>query len=283
MSWVSRTARRRETEPDHPVYTANDSSAPPPRLELVGVRKQFETRRGVLNVLDGIDLKVARGSFVSIIGPSGCGKSTMFSVVAGLDQPSAGEVLVDGEVATGVRDRFAFMPQKDLLFPWRKVIDNAALGLQIQGVSRKEARERAGKWFVAFGLEGFEHTYPAQLSGGMRQRAALLRTVVQGRPVLLLDEPFGALDSLTRSGMQEWLLSIWEQFEWTVLLVTHDIREAILLSDEVHVLSPRPAKVRLSKTVPLGRPRDAVEVMHDPGYIALETELTRALHGLNPL
>jgi ABC-type nitrate/sulfonate/bicarbonate transport system ATPase subunit len=249
----------------------------------VGIRKQFETRRGVLNVLDGIDLSVPRGSFVSIIGPSGCGKSTMFSVVAGLDQPSAGEILVDGEVATGVRDRFAFMPQKDLLFPWRKVIDNAALGLQIQGVSRKEARERAGKWFGAFGLEAFEYAYPAQLSGGMRQRAALLRTVVQGRPVLLLDEPFGALDSLTRSGMQEWLLGIWEQFEWTVLLVTHDIREAILLSDEVHVLSPRPAKVRLSKKVPLTRPRDAVEVVHEPAFTDLETELTRALHGLSPL
>jgi ABC-type nitrate/sulfonate/bicarbonate transport system ATPase subunit len=211
--------------------------------------------RAPLPVLAGVDLAARPGEFISIIGPSGCGKSTMFNIMAGLDRPSRGEILVDGDPVTGHTEKFAYMPQKDLLFPWRRVIDNTTLGLEVQGVSKKEARARATPLFERFGIAGFERSYPWQLSGGMRQRAALLRTVVQGRDVLLLDEPFGALDSLTRTEMQEWLAGVWEQFRWTVVLITHDIREAVFLSDRVYVLTARPASVRLELDVDLPRPR----------------------------
>jgi ABC-type nitrate/sulfonate/bicarbonate transport system ATPase subunit len=211
---------------------------------------------GALPVLDGVAFGVVPGEFVSVIGPSGCGKSTLFNVIAGLERPDAGRVLVDGEDATGRVDPFAYMPQQDLLFPWRTVLANTTLGLEVAGVPRRAARERARALFPTFGLAGFEDSHPAELSGGMRQRAALLRTVVQDRPVLLLDEPFGALDSLTRTDMQTWLADVRGRFDWTVLLITHDIREAVYLSDRVVVLGPRPTSVRHEVTVDLPRPRD---------------------------
>ena len=164
-----------------------------------------------LAVLDDVAFDVAPGEFVSVIGPSGCGKSTLFDVIAGLERPDAGRVLVDGADATGHVEHAAYMPQRDLLFPWRTVLDNTTLGLEVAGVRRREARARAQALFAPFGLAGFEHARPDALSGGMRQRAALLRTVVQERSLLLLDEPFGALDSLTRSEMQAWLAEVWAQ------------------------------------------------------------------------
>lgn len=229
-----------------------------------------------LPVLDDVTLDVAPGEFVSVIGPSGCGKSTLFNVVAGLEGPDSGRVVVDGRDATGRTDPFAYMPQQDLLFPWRTVLDNTALGLEVAGVRRREARRRAGELFGPFGLDGFEHAAPAELSGGMRQRAALLRTVVQDRPVLLLDEPFGALDSLTRSDMQTWLDDVRARFDWTVLLITHDIREAVRLSDRVVVLGPRPAQVRREVLVDLPRPR-VPEMVTTPAFAALEAELLTIL------
>lgn len=222
-----------------------------PKLRVEGVHLAFPG----LPVLDGVSFDVAPGEFVSLIGPSGCGKSTLFDVVAGLHRPDAGRVVVDGRDATGRVDPFAYMPQQDLLFPWRTVLDNTALGLEVAGVPRREARRRAGGLFGAFGLAGFEGARPAELSGGMRQRAALLRTVVQDRAVLLLDEPFGALDSLTRADLQTWLDDVRAGFGWTVLLITHDIREAVRLSDRVVVLGPRPTRVRCEITVDLPRPR----------------------------
>ena len=221
------------------------------KLVLDGLHKAF----GPLPVLDGVGFDVAPGEFVAVIGPSGCGKSTLFDVVAGLEVPDAGRVLLDGADATGRVEEFAYMPQQDLLFPWRTVLDNTALGLEVAGVRRREARERARALFPAFGLAGFEQMRPDELSGGMRQRAALLRTVVQERPVLLLDEPFGALDSLTRGDMQTWLHDVRARFDWTVLLITHDIREAVYLSDRVVVLGPRPTRVLRDVTVGLPRPR----------------------------
>ncbi len=247
-----------------------------PRIALRGVTKAFAGERAQLAVLEGIDLEAHAGEFVSIIGPSGCGKSTMFNIIAGLDVPSGGEILVDGRPATGRTEKFAYMPQKDLLFPWRRVIDNTTLGLEVQGVSRKEARARAQPLFERFGLAGFERSYPWQLSGGMRQRAALLRTVVQGREVLLLDEPFGALDSLTRTEMQEWLAQVWEQFRWTVVLITHDIREAVFLSDRVYVLTARPASVRLEQRIELPRPRQS-SIVTSSEFVAVEGVLFDAL------
>ncbi|MGI9002891.1 MAG: ABC transporter ATP-binding protein [Pseudonocardia sp.] len=243
------------------------------KLVLDGLCKAFP---GPLPVLDGIAFDVAPGEFISVIGPSGCGKSTLFNVIAGLERPDAGRVLVDGEDATGRTDPFAYMPQQDLLFGWRTVLDNTTLGLEVAGVTRRVARERARRLFAPFGLAGFESAHPYELSGGMRQRAALLRTVVQDRAVLLLDEPFGALDSLTRTDMQTWLDGVRAGFGWTVLMITHDIREAVYLSDRVVVLGPRPARVRCEVSVDLPRPR-AVEMITSVRFVAVEDELLAAL------
>ena len=241
-------------------------------LRIEGLRKAY----GALPVLDGVSLTVPSGGFVAVVGPSGCGKSTLFDVVAGLERPDAGRVLVDGADATGRTDSFAYMPQQDLLFPWRTVLDNTTLGLEVAGMRRRAARERARPLFAEFGLDGFETVRPGELSGGMRQRAALLRTVVQDRPVLLLDEPFGALDALTRTEMQLWLSRMRARFDWTVLLVTHDVREAVLLADRVVVLAPRPTSVRRVVTVDLPRPR-ALAVLTDPAFVAAEAQLLGAL------
>jgi ABC-type nitrate/sulfonate/bicarbonate transport system ATPase subunit len=240
-----------------------------PKLELRGLGKRF----GALEVLRDLSLEARAGEFVAILGPSGCGKSTALSILSGGTPASAGEVLVDG-IADDVRPgRFAYMPQSDALLPWRRVLDNATLGLEVRGTPRREARERVRPLLPVFGLEGFEDAWPFQLSGGMRQRAALLRTVVQECEVLLLDEPFGALDALTRAEMQRWLESVWAQFRWTVLLVTHDVREAVYLADRVYVLSPRPGTVAAELAISLPRPRS----LTDPRLAQLETELLAQL------
>ncbi|MGQ5720035.1 ABC transporter ATP-binding protein [Pseudochrobactrum asaccharolyticum] len=221
------------------------------RLQLQSVAKSF----GSLEVLRDISLHVAEGEFVSVLGPSGAGKTTIFNLLTGAEQPQKGTILFDGESLTKASNAFAFMPQRDALMPWRRMIDNATLGLEVQGMSRKNARKLAEPLFEEFGLAGFEQAYPAELSGGMRQRAALLRTVVQQRKMLLLDEPFGALDALTRASMQHWLESMWQSHRWTALLITHDVREAVYLSDRIYVLSARPSKVVHEVTVDLRRPR----------------------------
>jgi ABC-type nitrate/sulfonate/bicarbonate transport system ATPase subunit len=248
------------------------------RVETRALQKSFATRDGPLEVLRRIDLCVRAGEFVSIIGPSGSGKSTLFNILIGMTPPTAGDALVDGQPVRGRHGLVAFMPQRDLLFPWRRLLDNTTLGLEVRGVPAKEARRRALDLFPEFGLAGFEKAWPYELSGGMRQRAALLRTVVQGQDILLLDEPLGALDSLTRTEMQEWLAGVWERFRWTVLLITHDIREAVFLSDRVYVFSPRPGTVRLTLDVPLPRPRP-LDLITTPEFAALEAKLLMALRG----
>jgi ABC-type nitrate/sulfonate/bicarbonate transport system ATPase subunit len=240
-----------------------------PKLELRNLGKRF----GELEVLRDLSLQARAGEFVAILGPSGCGKSTALSILTGGTPPGSGEVLVDGVAAGVPAGRFAYMPQADALLPWRRVLDNATLGLEVRGMPRREARERVRPLLPTFGLDGFEDAYPFQLSGGMRQRAALLRTVVQECEVLLLDEPFGALDALTRAELQRWLESVWAQFRWTVLLVTHDVREAVYLADRVYVLSPRPGTVVAELAVPLPRPRS----LTDPRLAELETELLAQL------
>jgi putative hydroxymethylpyrimidine transport system ATP-binding protein len=245
-----------------------------PKLAVRGLSVSY----GDLRVLDDVSLSVADGEFVSLVGPSGCGKSTLFAALAGLVSAPEGTVRgaieLDGAPVRG--SPFGYMPQKDLLFPWRTVLDNTTLGLEVAGTPRREARERARPLFEPFGLAGFEGSRPAELSGGMRQRAALLRTVVGGRDVLLLDEPFGALDALTRVGMQEWLQGMHERYGWTTLLITHDVREAAFLSDRVVVLSARPARIRREVAVGLPRPR-TVDVLTDPRSAAVEAELLEVL------
>lgn len=231
-------------------------------------------------VLDGVSLHVEPGEFVSILGPSGCGKSTLFRLLTGALQPDGGSIILDREPLNQSMRAFAFMPQRDALLPWSRIIDNVTLGLEVQGMNRDEARAKVLPLFPVFGLGGFEQHYPAQLSGGMRQRAALLRTVVQDRPIQLLDEPFGALDALTRSSMQRWLEARREQARtdgrgWTTLLVTHDVREAVALSDRIYVLSRRPARVIEHFHVPTPRPRFVSA--SQPEVAQLEEQLLQTL------
>lgn len=223
-----------------------------------------------------LDLTVASGEFVSLVGPSGCGKSTLLKVLAGLLVPSSGEACVQGVSTIDTPGLAGFMPQRDLLLPWRRAIDNAVLGAQIAGEPLPAARERAAALFPRFGLSGFERAWPTQLSGGMRQRLALLRTFLLDRDVLLLDEPFGALDAITRRKMYEWLQEVWLADGRTVLFVTHDVEEALYLSDRVVVLSPRPARVVTSLAVDLPRSR-SIDVISEPEFVAAKARLLAAL------
>ena len=242
------------------------------KIEAVGVSKTF--RRGGVEIpaLEKTSFRVAEGRFASIIGPSGCGKSTLFNIMAGLMPPTTGDVLADGHSITCRAGTVGYMLQKDLLLPWRIILDNIILGLEIRGVPKKDAAARALPLMKKYGLGGFENHYPSELSGGMRQRAALLRTLLYDRDILLLDEPFGALDAQTRLSMQNWLLEIWQDFGKTVLFVTHDIDEAIYLSDVVFVFSPRPGRIRAEIPVELSRPRRAGD-MATPGFMELKQRL----------
>ncbi|MEU4314286.1 ABC transporter ATP-binding protein [Nocardia sp. NPDC024068] len=250
------------------------------RIVVDSLTKSFPQpgrRRPARQVLAGVSFTAQPGEFVSVIGPSGCGKSTVFAMLAGLDTPDSGGIRFGPGEGEPTAPHCAYMPQKDLLFPWRTVLDNTILGLLVRGVPKEEARRRARELFPVFGLSGFEDARPSQLSGGMRQRAAMLRTVVQDRELLLLDEPFGALDSLTRTEMQSWLQDVWQRYRWMVLMITHDIREAVYLSDRVVVLSARPATVRREVRVDLPRPRE-LSMIAAPEFVALEQELLDVLH-----
>ncbi|MDP2918914.1 MAG: ABC transporter ATP-binding protein [Dehalococcoidia bacterium] len=226
-----------------------------PRIEFRHISKTFFGIAHAVPALQDISLKVMPGEFVTIIGASGSGKSTLFNLCVGLIEPDAGEILIDGEIPQNRTGMVGYMPQRDLLLPWRSVLDNVLLPLEIQGIPRKESRQRAFDMLPHFGLEGFENEYPSALSGGMRQRAALLRTWLMGRSTLLLDEPFGALDALTRKELQDWLLRVWQEFGRTVMFITHDVEEAVYLADRVIVLSTRPGVVRRELKVDLPRPR----------------------------
>ena len=245
-----------------------------PAIEVRGLHKAF----GDLQVLDDLSLHVERGEFVSILGPSGCGKSTILSVLNGTEPADSGELLLDGEPLNRTQSPFAWMPQHDVLFPWRTVEQNVALGGEVAGgLSKREALAQAQALLPTFGLDEFGATRPYQLSGGMRQRAAFARTVAQGRNILLLDEPFGALDALTRTELQLWLEQIWGRERWTVVLITHDVREAVLLSDRVYVLGPRATGITLELEISLPRPR-SLELLGNADATALERELLQALH-----
>jgi NitT/TauT family transport system ATP-binding protein len=231
-----------------------------------------------LDVLDDVSFDVRPLEVVGILGPSGCGKSTLLELVAGLEEPSAGEIEVDGHRdATGRLSQCALMLQRDLLLPWRSAAANAALALELNGVKRPEAMARVGPLFESFGLAGFEDTPPYELSGGMRQRVAFLRTLLAGKPVLLLDEPFGSLDSITRADMQGWLAAALPESPHTVLLVTHDAEEALFLCDRVLVLSARPGNVRAEIAVDLPRPRRRRETVTSPEFTALKERALEAL------
>ncbi|MGB0096744.1 MAG: ABC transporter ATP-binding protein [Solirubrobacteraceae bacterium] len=246
------------------------------KLSCVDVAKTFRGGQSDVVALDGVDLQVEESEFVSIVGPSGCGKSTLFNILAGLLTATRGQIRLDGRETEELLGRVGYMPQKDLLMPWRSVLDNVTLGLEIAGVTRREARGLAVAQLDRFGLAGFERRWPESLSGGMRQRAALLRTFLAGRELMLLDEPFGPLDALTRQTMQGWLLEIWEGDRKTILLVTHDVDEAIYLSNRVYVMSPRPGRMQMGIEIDLPRPRP-IEVRTTPEFVALKRQLLEPL------
>ena len=214
------------------------------KLEIDKLAVSFDGR----TILGGLSFDVADGEFVSLLGPSGCGKSTILNVLAGIVTPEGGTVRVDGATISGTSEHFAYMPQEDLLLPWKSILDNVCLYGAIHG-TKKEAAERARTLFPVFGLAGYEDAYPDALSGGMRQRAAFLRTAMCQADILLLDEPFGALDVITRGDMQDWLQNMRSQLGKTTLLVTHDIDEAIYLSDRILVLNGRPTSIREEITI----------------------------------
>lgn len=247
-----------------------------PKLLVQGVSKSFRQGSQWLETLRPIDLEVAPGEFVSLIGPSGCGKSTLFNIIAGLEQPDSGSVAIDGDDKGQRTGKTGYMPQQPLLLPWRSVEENLMLGLDVRRVPRQQAREQARELLKNFGLSDFAHHYPATLSGGMRQRVALLRTVLFNPKFLLLDEPFGALDALTRLSCQMWLLDLWQEVHASVLFITHDVREAILLSDRIYLMSARPAQILRVAEVHLERPRRAAQLA-DAEVVRLEQELIALL------
>ena len=248
-----------------------------PKLEITGLGKTYVTEDGESIVaLEDLNFEVGEGEFVSIVGPSGCGKSTLFDILAGFKEPTTGSVRIDGTEPEGLIGRVSYMQQRDMLLPWRTVLDNTILALEISGVKRRQARKIAREQLPRFGLAGFEELLPEQLSDGMRQRAALLRTYLAGREILLLDEPFAALDAMTRQQVREWMLEIWEADRKTIVLITHDIEEAVFLADRALGMSRRPGNIAVSVDVDLPRPR-AIETLEDPHLVELRKQLRASL------
>ncbi len=234
---------------------------------------------GELQTIAELDLEVAPNTVTGLVGPSGCGKSTLLELICGLRDPSAGRLAVGG--AKSAEERLAhcaYMPQRDTLLPWYSALDNAALALRNRGLRRNRAREQAGALFGRFGLAGFERARPDELSGGMRQRVAFLRTLIAGKPLLALDEPFASLDAITRAEMQEWLAETLRSEPRTVVLVSHDVEEALYLCDRVAVLSPRPARIVAEVRAPSPRAADRDAVVTDAGFVAARERAMRALH-----
>lgn len=257
------------------------------KINLTDVGLTVRHTGGELSVLEGVDFHAFQDEIVTVIGPSGCGKSTLLNIIAGLHDPDRGEVIVsvDGIDRTDASCRLGsigYMQQKDLLLPWRSLIGNVILGLEIRGVGRKEARLEAAAQMADFGLEGFENEFPYALSGGMRQRAAFLRTMLMETDVLLLDEPFSALDALNRAHLQTWLLDILRGKKKTTVLVTHDVDEAIFLSDRVCVMSPRPGRIYEVEHIPFERPRSR-NLLTDPVYAEVKSRLLGYLIGSRSL
>lgn len=256
--------------------TARDGPGPLPgaaKIETRGLSKSFSSRRGSVTALESIDFTAASSEFVSIVGPSGCGKSTFLYILGGFVEPSSGTVEVDGAPIEGPDPARGIVFQEFVLFPWKTVLGNVTYGLSEIGVPRRERRERAQALIDMVKLSGFEDHYPKELSGGMKQRTALARTLIMDPDVLLMDEPFGAIDAQTRALLQQELMGIWEQTHKTVLFVTHAVEEALFLSDRVYVLSSRPARVKEVIDVDLPRPRDPEAIMETESYVRLHRRI----------
>lgn len=249
-----------------------------PAIELRGASKTFRTPSGGLHTaVRGLDLTVGRGEFVAVVGPTGCGKSTTLTLVSGLEEPSEGDVLVAGEPVSGVGDKVGFVFQQDATFPWRTVLSNVMAGPRFRGVPKAEAKAKAREWLARVGLSAFEDRYPHQLSGGMRKRVALAATFVNDPEILLMDEPFSALDVQTRALMSDELLELWEGTGASVVFVTHDLEESIALADKVVVMTAGPATVKQVFDIDLPRPRKVESVRLEPRFIEIYREIWESL------
>ncbi len=247
------------------------------KITIKNLYKEYPLENGEnFETLQAISMYIKKGEFVSLIGPSGCGKSTIFNLISGLETPTSGDILLEGNSIIDKKGLVGYMPQKDYLLPWRTILDNIILGMEIQGINKNKARKIATEYLGVFGLNTFENEFPSSLSGGMKQRASLLRTILLQSNVLLLDEPFGSLDEITRMHMQQWLLDIWHKYKHTILFVTHSIDEAIYLSDRIYVLSPRPARIKYHMEINLPRPR-LVSIMGESSFSDYKKKLLSEL------
>ncbi len=243
-------------------------------IELRNVTKRFRTPTGqIYTAIRDLSLSVAPGEFCAVVGPTGCGKSTTLGLISGLERPSAGEARVMGKPVQGIDPRIGYVFQSDAVFPWKNVLSNVATGPLFRGVPKAQAREQARDWIARVGLSGFEDRYPHQLSGGMRKRVALAQTFINGPQILLMDEPFSALDVQTRTMMEDELLQLWSSTGASVVFVTHDLEEAISLADKVCVLTSGPATVKGVYTIDLPRPRHVTEIRFEPRFVQLYQEI----------
>jgi NitT/TauT family transport system ATP-binding protein len=257
----------RSATPDAPTTTTASAA---PSIELRHASRSFVTPTGAtIAAIRDVNLTVAAGEFCAVVGPTGCGKSTTLSLVSGLAPPTRGEVFVLGKPVTGVDRSVGFVFQHDALFPWRSVLDNVAAGPIFRGMAREEALQRAADWVRRVGLSRFERHYPHQLSGGMRKRVALAQTMINEPAILLMDEPFSALDVQTRILMQDELLQLWSSARASVVFVTHDLEEAIALADRVVVMTAGPATVKSTYAIDLPRPRVTAEIRFEPRFVEL--------------
>ena len=267
----------REHEPDVAARLAR-IDARPTVMEVCDLRKDFDDAGGTKSILSGVNFRVRRREFVTVIGPSGCGKSTLIRILAGLEQPTSGQVLLDGDPVTGPGPERGMVFQGYTLFPWLTVTKNVMFGLKQKGHAESQARSEAKLWVDMVGLTPYADAYPHQLSGGMKQRVAIARALANQPRVLLMDEPFGALDAQTRSQMQWYLTQIWTNVDVTILFITHDLDEAILLADRILVLAPNPGRVAEVIDVPLLQPR-GVDALVDPRFLAVKQRLEQLIHG----
>jgi NitT/TauT family transport system ATP-binding protein len=252
---------------------SNEMTANSPKLEIRDLQVKYNVKDDNSMALDQVNLTIENGEFVSVVGPSGCGKSTLLKVVSGLLQPSAGTVRLDGKPIIGIPDEIGMVFQNDALLPWKTIVDNIRLPLEIKGMPRKEQLAEVDRLLEMVGLKGFEHYHPKQLSGGMRKRVALSRTFAYDPEIYLMDEPFGPLDAQTRVKIGEEFLEMWERVGKSVLFITHDIEEAIALSDRVVVMSNRPGRIKAEFTIALPRPRPFYEIRFDPLFKEMQKKI----------